>query len=139
MKAFVILASLLSLAVANPLFERDACACDISKCPAGNCDCITGLMDACYVAQTKAGTDCGKPVYPACGGSIGDTCASDEICYYTDKACDPHTQPCTGICANDYCGGHWDRECPDSRWSCVYDETCEKNGGVDCDGQCILN
>lgn len=84
MKAFAILASLLSVAAAvNPLLHRDACACDISKCPASGdkvrhtlqislsytnnqqrCDCVVGLMDACYVAQTHAGVDCGKPVYP---------------------------------------------------------------------------
>jgi hypothetical protein len=29
-----------------------------------HCVCVTGLLDACYVAQTNAGVDCGKPVYP---------------------------------------------------------------------------
>ncbi|KAF2192790.1 hypothetical protein K469DRAFT_654654 [Zopfia rhizophila CBS 207.26] len=153
MKAFVILASLLSLAVANPLFEREVtCACDVSKCPAGNCKCITSLLDNCYVTQTKAGVDCGKPKYPdgctggntpipdmACGGSTGGTCASDEICYFPDKSCDPHTKACTGLCASNYCGGRWEKECPDSRWSCVYEDSCMKSGSDDCDGVCVLN
>jgi hypothetical protein len=87
MKAFAILATLLSVAAAtSPLFQREAsCECDVSKCPASGdkvrhhlylsyihtnniqrCQCVVGLMDACYVAQTHAGVDCGKPTYPVC-------------------------------------------------------------------------
>ncbi|KAF2109286.1 hypothetical protein BDV96DRAFT_692092 [Lophiotrema nucula] len=158
MKAFTVLAALLSVAAAtNPLLASRAvtCACDVSKCPTSgdaHCQCVTGLLDACYVAQTHAGVDCGKPVYPdgctggetpiqnqACGGSTGGTCASDEICYFPDKSCDPHTTDCTGLCASNYCGGEWDEECPDSRWSCVYQDACLQSGADDCDGQCVLN
>ncbi|KAH7126832.1 hypothetical protein B0J11DRAFT_460277 [Dendryphion nanum] len=157
MKTCTILTTLLSVVAAmNPLFQRAAsCECDIAKCPpSGNkrCDCVVGLLDACYVAQTHAGIDCGKPMYPngcqsgkspisdlACGGSTGGTCAGDQICYFPDKNCDPHTTACTGLCASDYCGGRWERECPDARWSCVYDDSCLKSGAEDCDGQCVLN
>ncbi|KAH3910858.1 hypothetical protein HBH56_137270 [Parastagonospora nodorum] len=155
MKAFTILAALLTVVAAtNPFAARADCSCDISKCPTSgpaHCVCVTGLLDSCYVAQTNAGIDCGKPVYPdgcssstpiqnqACGGSGGGKCGTDEICYVPDKNCDIHSGKCTGLCASDYCGGQWDKQCADDRWSCVYDDACLKNGGVDCDGHCVLN
>lgn len=109
-------------------------------------------MDKCYVDQTDAGVDCGTPTYPdgcaggetpikdmACGGSAGGECSSDQFCYFADKSCDPHTTNCTGLCASDYCGGEYDKECPDSRWSCVQEDACLKSGADDCDGKCVLN
>ena len=112
------------------------------------------MLDQCYVEQTHAGLDCGVPTYPdgcsdsdsstpikemACGGKEGGTCGANELCYFPDKKCDPNVTKCTGLCADDYCGGYWQKECPDSRWSCVYEESCLKNGGTDCDGKCVLN
>jgi hypothetical protein len=117
-----------------------------------HCKCVSAMIDKCYVEQTHAGVDCGTPTYPdgckggetpikdmACGGTSGGDCSTNEICYFPDKNCDPHTTKCTGLCANDYCGGTWEKECPDSRWSCVQEDSCLKSGATDCDGQCVLN
>ncbi|KAH7078531.1 hypothetical protein FB567DRAFT_596129 [Paraphoma chrysanthemicola] len=150
MKAFTILATFLTVAAAvNPFAARADCSCDISKCPSGpaNCKCVTGLLDACYVAQTNAGIDCGKPVYPsgcssstfpiqdqACGGSTGGSCKSDQICFVPDRSCDIHTGNCTGLCASDYCGGDHDKLCPDARWSCVYDDRVSRLGRLNATG-----
>ncbi|KAF2022193.1 hypothetical protein BU24DRAFT_384722 [Aaosphaeria arxii CBS 175.79] len=151
MKTFAVLTVLLSVAAAlNPLAQRQAqCACDVSKCPpAGtekHCQCVVSLTDNCYVEQTNAGVDCGLPTYPtgipeqACGGSTNQTCGAGDMCYFPDKSCDPQTTACTGLCASDFCGGNFDKPCPDARWSCVLEDACVRAGNTDCDGKCELN
>jgi hypothetical protein len=108
------------------------------------------MLDKCYVEQTQAGVDCGAPVYPdGCSSSTRiqkqacdsktDKCGASEICYFPNKSCDPHASKCTGMCASNYCGGRWQKECADSRWSCVYEDSCLRSGADDCDGKCVLN
>jgi hypothetical protein len=142
----------------NSVGTVTSCECDISKCPSGgekSCDCIVGMLDKCFNDQVQAGLNCGKPQYPqgcelkdggkdsisnmACGGASGNQCGANEFCFFPNRSCDPHGTECTGLCANDYCGGEWNKECPDERWTCVLDDECERNGGEDCDGRCKLN
>jgi hypothetical protein len=56
-----------------------------------------------------------------------------------DKSCDNHSGNCTGLYASDDCGGRWEEECADDHWTCMYDDACLKNGGVDCNGHCKLH